>query len=885
MFNPSFNALSPLLANKGTNYALSKPILDLRDGQKKQNSKLHDAIRKLYLAKLNEEKATWDSWLSWGQLIALYCRGEFYLRKSRGVGYYVQPLPNSENRQRSANLIRTYRHMCVSKVTSTNPTVRIGPADDDPRSIAAAQNARPMIDYWEGQFYKPRFNQRAALYKLNNGITITRVRWNPFAEGPQGSRYEIDEDEGEMSLGQGSGECLDCDHEGEAEDFTNPQLEYGGQCPNCGSSSVDVTPPAKSNLLRIRQAAPQNMGAPEISLVPLPAMRWDLAVDLEESDWAVARHRITLGDVKLLVGDAILPDTQSSENKDLEMLHNLAYAGNTFSGTGTNNNNRKFDRTPTACEFWIKPNQYADIMIEGGMTVDGIELPPGRMSDIFTKPVCVVGLNDMSLQVGIFGELHKDQFVTGQWEVEADSGAGRGIQDAALTQRRYNRWDGHIDQGLAAHATPTVLIDKRFLDDDQSGYLFKPGETIKLNLSMLPAGSNLSNAMYVPDAKGMNPQAIAYGQNHLMDMFQLQTFNMEFNSNLMGVDPQTFGGAQLASSLANSLFGPVGGIIGGERVRVSEILVDLTRKHDPVGRFYPGKDGTRGKVVSGKDLQGKLVHELVQDSITPSTPFTQRQDLNAWLTGLGGVDGMLALKQGDPELYRETARISNVKLGAEDDDLVSTICLGRLDQMKEQLEAGVTDPDMLIESISPPPDAIEPKHAEKRNWLSLWMDLEEGLKAPIPLRQAVSKLYWLHMTLESQKNNLEAAAKGMTQGIGVAAAQAPSALGAQALQNMQGGGQDPAQQQQAEQQAQAQQQQNDHEHEAAGQVMQMQQERDIKGAELDAENTRTHADLVKTVLEQKHAKETQEREIESKRALAKLAAQKAKQTKPAGGAK
>lgn len=864
----SQSAISPLLARSGANWALADPILKLRDGQKQTNSKLNDAVQKLYRAKRKEHETTKNQLDGMGQLIALYSRGEFNLQRNpRSFGYYVRPLAQNENRQQPPNLIRVYRHFCVSKIMATNPNVRISAGDDDPRSIASAQLARPMVDYWESQFYTARFNWRLALHKLNNGTSITRVRWNPFAQGPSANKQEI----GEQEYGdEGFGECLDCPHQGPATEFQNPELTYGAQCPSCGSNAVDVTAPQKQILSKITQGEPMNMGAPEISLVPMAACDWDLAKDPEESSWMIIRHRLKIGDIKMLLGDAILPDTESSEDRGLEMLHNLAYAG---IGGDSANDNRKYDKSPTGAEFWASPEDYAHIEIEGGRTVDGHELPAGRMSNIFKNPVCFVGLNDMSLQIGIFGERHKEQIVSGQWQVEADSGAGWGINDLTHTQKRLNRWDGHVDQGLAATATPTVMIDKRYLDDDQSGYLFKPGQTIKLNLTQLPPGAKLSDAMHVAQPGNVNAQYLAQGK-HLTDMLQLQAFALEFSDQIAGLDSKTATGSQIVSHLAGSLYGPVSEVIGGERVRIAEMIVELNRKHDPVGRYYPKASGVRGKVVSGKDIQGKLVYELMEDSQVPVTPFTKRSDQIAFVQGMGGLDAIGMAMQTMPKVVREMAKVANVKLEQEDSDVVSSLCLDRYQQMEDNFKAGVTDPQELVNSIKPPPSAKEPKHKEKREWWSDFLDQREGLEAPLPLRQACEQMYDLHLQLESQKDNPEAMAKGWTQGLGAAAAQAPAALGAQALQQMQPqpGQPDPAQeqaheaqQQDQQHQVELQQQQNDHEHEAA-----------LKSMEINAENQRTQVDAVKTITQQQHEKEMQTADLASKEKTAKLAAQKAK---------
>lgn len=841
MSDPNLNALAPIISRSGANFALADPILKLRDGAKKTNSKLHDAIKLLYNAKRKENESTWNQVWGLAQLNALFCKGEFMLQRNpRTFGYYPRRLAENEFRQQPPNLIRVYRHVCASKIMSTNPNVRISAGDDDPRSISSAQLVRPMVDYWESQFYKARFNWRVANDKLNNGTSIIRVRWNPWAEGPSANRMDTGEQE---SGDEGFGECMDCPHQGPAEDFQNEELSYGGQCPKCGSNAVEVSPGQKQLLSKVSQGAPQNIGAPEINRESLFACQWDAAKDMEESTWAIIRHRTTPGMIKLLLGDAILPDSPSSDDRGLEILKSLAYFG-IDSGT-----NRQNDKSPTLAEFWISREEMADIQIEGGKTVSGHDLPAGRMSDVFKQPVCIVGLNDMSLQIGIYYEQHRDQIVTGQWQVEADSGLGWGINDLTHTQKRLNRWDGHVDKGLAATATPTVLIDPRYLaDPDDESYLFKPGKTVKLNLSQLPLGSKPENVMYVAQPGAVNAQYLAQGK-HLMDMIQLQSFALEFSDQIAGLDSNTATGSQIVSHLAGSLYGPVSEVIGEERVRIAEILVDLNRKHDPVGRYYPNANGARGRVVSGKDIQGSLVFELMEDSQVPVTPITKKADQVAFIQGVGGIQALAEGMQSIPKIMNRMAKTAGVVLEDEDPDVVSSICLDRLQQMEDKLSAGVTDPRELVASIRPQPSVIEPKHAEKRDWWSNFLDSREGLEAPAPIRAAAEGMYALHLQLESQKSNPEAIAKGWTQGLAAAATQAPAALGMQALQ---GGGQmgqpDQAAQQQHEQQQQSGQQQHEAEQAAAQRQQELQQQQNdhdheaaLKTMEINAENQRSAA--------------------------------------------
>lgn len=133
-------------------------------------------------------------------------------------------------------------------------------------------------------------------------------------------------------------------------------------------------------------------------------------------------------------------------------------------------------------------------------------------------------------------------------------------------------------------------------------------------------------------------------------------------------------------------------------------------------------------------------------------------------------------------MFRQLIAPFNVKLEAEDADVVSTLCLERLEQMKLNLQAGVDDPNMLVQMLQPPVSMYEPKQKEKQTWWADWLDLDSAQKAPLVLRQAAEAMWNLHLNYETQRQMPEAANAGLVQGVGAAAAQAPSALGAAALQ-------------------------------------------------------------------------------------------------------
>lgn len=777
----STNPLSPFLSRSGVNLAPIEPIQQLRQTGKVQATKLTEAVRELYWHKFNEHKAAFEERISMGHLVALFMKGEHLLRKRLyAPGYYVQPVPDGAMRQTSIDLTAFYGHTCCTKMISSNPNVIVKAGDESAQSIAAAQNARPLIDYWEGQWYTTRFNWREALHALQDGWYGHRIDWDMFAEGPVGQKLATEDYQVEDP---GAGQCWDCQFSGTGKDFQPADNFAPDACPNCGSHAVTVQRAQAQQLQRIVPGERKQYGAPKISSFPFAAARWDMAVDMELSSWAIIRQKIQPGVVKLLLGDAVLPDTQSSDDKSLDVIDALAYSGQPFEGaSNVESINRTNDRRTTFSEFWASPEDYAHIELEPCRTVDGIELPGGKMGRIFNGPVCFTSLNDVSLITGIYPESHRDKIVTGQWFLESDSGAGRGIQNTVAVQKRHNKFDGLIDKGLSSLAVPAVFMDKNMLTEDQGRYVMTPENNVWVNLQNLPPNRGLQDAIFIPRPGDISGQAINYGQVFLRQMFQLSSLVVEFTEGILPVDNRTATGAQITANLANSLFGPMLLVKAETRARIAEILVMLHVKHCPVPRYFPGKEGRPGQSVSGQSLKGVLIYEIAQGSQVPVTPFSQQADVKGVIEAFQGVEGLLALMDAKPAVFAQLTKPFNVKFETHDQDTVSTLCFERLEQMRANLQSGVREPDILIQSLRPPIAIEEPKHDESKRFWQDWLITKDGQSAPQILRDTAAKLYWLHSNYAMQQSLPQAANRGMVAGVEQAAIQAPTALGQQALQ-------------------------------------------------------------------------------------------------------
>jgi hypothetical protein len=619
-------------------------------------------------------------------------------------------------------------------------------------------------------------------------MVVYQVRWNPFKGKHEVRGRSITQKQVQTYAGEGA--CADCDYQGAAEDFQ--PTDFGYTCPQCGSEATDVTPAQMGQIAQIGMGQAKPAGEPELIVSSFMGWHWDMRCDIEASPWAIKRQRISHGTVTLMLGDVNIPDSASSEDYGLEVLDALAKSGQALQGgsytTTYGPNASEIDKQPTMFEAWLGPEDQALIEVEEGDTLAGVPMPKGKLSDFFKgQSCCVVGLNDGALIVGVFGgESHQCEVITSHWYMDSDTGYGRGMEDTAGVQRRFNQVDGQIYQALAMGATPSVMIDRSILKEDDGKYLYRPGQNIYVNLSMLPPNMRLQDSVWSPPPTGVSQQYIGYAGTLAGQYAQMSSLAVEFGETLLSIDNRTATGAQLTNGLANSLYGPMLMSKGESRVSIAEMLVRLICKYGSAGRYYPGKGAAKGRMVAGQDLRGKVVFELEQNSQLPTTPYTQQTDVRVALEALGGVQGLLMLKQGDPEmLYQLLKPFTGLKLESESEDEVSNLCLDRLEQIKQAFQSGVVDPNQLIEMIQPPVSMYEPKQKEKQTWWSNFLDLESGQQSPQPIRQAAEQMIVLHQNLETQRQMPQAMNQGLIQGVGAAAAQAPSAIGGAALQSQQ----------------------------------------------------------------------------------------------------
>ena len=762
----------------GFNGAPLDPFLKLSKENPRPEHPLQKQLQEILKDKLDYEKNVWAEMYAVGQQLGMFISGHQLLRKlPYSAGYKIQRIANEDaNTQRAVNLTQFYVWCNVAKMLRSNPDMIAKPGDDSDESLSASIGLGAVGDHYEPKFFDTDWSTREALLVLQYGNDIVRLRWSPSAKGPLVTQNIMGQQE--IPGGEGAGWCADCKRDAKpAAHFTPAGIDGGalgntGICPDCGSTSVWVERP-KPRIVNVVTGQQQiRMGDFELHHLPLPACRWDLYKRPQDSSWVDYGQRVPIGALKALIGDFKFPESDQ-EDKGLNVLHSLAYAGLTTTGGGASSVAKSdiFRHTADLHETNLSPEDYVGVKIKAGeKTVSGMELPEGKMTDIYPDGCVMLSLNKGELLLGLWPEQHKDFITSSTWFQQGDSGAARGMVDSIEIQKRKNATDGSILTQLLSSGAPAWLYDPNVVKPAHMGYIGKPGTNIPVNLSMIP-NLDITKAIKALEPGSVAGQLVDYASKHLDNMFQVGALVLDF-SDYLPIDNRTATGAQIASALANSLLGPQLSSKASCHKRIMEMLSEQYPKRFPLERKFP-LQGKRGKApfiaIHGADLVHQVVWEVVQDSELPVSPFIKQQDFTNWMNGIGGPQGYSYMKKEEPELLQQSLGVFHVKLRLETFDAIEVRCRTRLDQMMKALKQGITNPQILVSSVKPPISVFESQHAQKMLWWSEWLDDDEAIEPEMmPVRYAAEVMIQTHFQMESWTSQNIASQQGQIQAEGAA---------------------------------------------------------------------------------------------------------------------
>lgn len=777
------NSLIP--SAEGINFAPIAPLLQLGRDQPKVSNYLWEALRERATHYLNLQKETRREMLTSGEQVANFLSGKHFLMPSlyepgRFIPYH---LPNSNAQKRAINICQFYISNCLFKWLLSNPEVQVTPGIATDEAEQAAAGATIIADRYSKEFFKPRKVIEEGLQGICWGSYIWRVYPDVGKQIATAIREVLENRTIEM--GDGFGQCTECDFAGKAKDFhqvTSPEGDVQANlCPEC-NGRADVEQPASRSVPTVIDQQKIPIFDLSAEIVPFTNALWDYQYTFDESPWAIIRKRTNKGVITALIGDVRIPDGKGGTDVGLDIAERLAYSGSANAGySSSSNNSRSLYKNPiTIDECFLSPGDYADIVLRDDVeTVGGQIIPKGRLVDSFPEKLLMQGLNEWSAIFGLFKENHKKYTTQGVWYSKAMSGAGRGLNDLVEVNKILNADHAQIHNYLRSVSTPAMGIRVEALgDENRAKYVGTPGVNIPIISSNLPEDMRMDDIvrpLFQPQS--VPGQMFDFTYNRTNELAQLMSHITDFSGGLPGVKNDTATGARITQANSNALFTPPLSVKKEVRQRIAEISVDLYCQYVPIERYFPlkGKYGRmQGVYLSGASIKKDwLAFEVTEDSELPRNSAIKRDDYTAFFGMFkGGFVDYAAAKEASPEIVQDMERAYGIKAEAEKYNVAETLCLQRVKQMAQVAQLTQNPQDLLL-AINPPIDALEDNVETKIKWFRAWFDTNDGMEAPPQLRAAVGFVIRLYFQNLSDIQNAIAGA----QGDAAAAAGAAPAIG------------------------------------------------------------------------------------------------------------
>lgn len=754
----------------GTNLAPLKPLLALQENTSTQHP-IADALKERFKHYKTMEESIWREIYSAGQLTALFIEGKQLLMPNPYTGGWkvLKPSRDDESTKRAMNLMQFYADNCLTKWLNANPNIFIRPGSDTDDAELAARYADTVLNHYEELFYTTEFNVQEGMSALIYGTYLNQFGYDPGLIGPE-VLMDIFETQ-HLQIGEGYGMCGDCGREGTATQFAQA-------CPQCGSPDVYKEDAMGMDVQNVVGQEKKRLGDLFCRSRSLLSCRWDLKQRAEESPWLIHERKVPLTAIRTIMGNVQLPTGDTSQ-VGLDMLQSLAYSGQAISGRGVGGQKKKaWEDEAVVSELWMSVECYGDIELKGDeQSISGQPIPKGRLADLFPEHLCVVGLNDMSVILGLYAEDHKKTFVSGTWHTKANSGVGRGMQDTVEVQKRFNTLDSQALTYLQSTSTPAVLYNQDLLQSDEMQYLGTPNKNIPVDMRRFPEGARLSDAVWQMAPGSLPGQFMEYNHNFLNHMFQLTSLVTDFTGGLNPVVRNyTATGANISAALSNSLFTPMLMVKASVRKRGAQLLIPLYKDYFPMDRYFSftGKYGRmQGMSLKGADICHDLIFEVVAGSEQPTNTYSKREDLVNFFTVMGGAEGYIALKERYPEMMSGLERLWNINAQSQSYDIVTSVCRYRLSQIMGLFKQNIIEPPILLQGVTPPISQFEPQQHAMAVWWQDFLITDEGLQTPMPIRMAIEILIQQHFA----NSGMQAQALAMQSGLAQAANMlAPGAL-------------------------------------------------------------------------------------------------------------
>jgi hypothetical protein len=742
----------------GNNYAPQKPLIDLRDERDEkqiENHALNRQLKEKYDDLIKRDEQSWREMIGVGQIISNFIEGNQILEYNRFNHSYM---PTSKGRNdpqkiKAINLLQYYVTNLLSKWGSSNPDILLTPYSNADQAIAQARKANAVVDYLENKWYSPFFTFQEGLSALTMGWYARQVAPD-FGSKSFHALKEIVEEK-RIPIGKGYGKCADC---GKTSDTSkqvvlNEKAKPMDACPNCESVAYDYEPPAESLIKKV--TGHEKVFLPDIicSHLHLTNTRFDIKRRAEESSWLIVEDEIEKGALRRMLGDLRIPEGESGNDFGLKAMEAISKAGSALAGSSGIADRQTQRSKFVLSKMYLSPDDMEEIIIGGDeQTVSKQKLPKGKkMSEAFPCGACIVGINGMSLIIGIFPDHHSQSVTSGVFHMKPMSGTGRGIGDAIEIQKQFNRRFSQIDRFFATRSTPATLHMEGAISPQDRKRLSQPDADIPVKMQNFPEVRDIRQLVAPLQGESVPGDLYNHTMNTLQGFMQITAHVTDFSGGLgQRVKNDTATGAEILDANADALAIPMLAIKADVTLHTAKHGFELFVNHTPVARFLPFKQKSQtngvGLEISGEDVKGEYEWSIVPGSETPKNKFTKARARATFFAQFqGGVVGWLAAREQAPAEIAELERDFDVDFATDNYDAVGEVCRNRWEKAKQQL--GKMDYMQIVAGLQPSLLITEPAHKEKVLWFANLLDTDEGQEMTNEERELVSTFILAHRDL------------------------------------------------------------------------------------------------------------------------------------------
>lgn len=763
----------PKIYGAGQNWAPLKPLLELKSNTPAPKHYLNDFAKEVYDDCIQQDDSAWREVLEQGRIISNLEHGKLIIKRDPMFHELIllKPQKKTSNR-RGVPVFQFYMSNLSATWGNSNPNNDPVIEGDDDRADLAVSTVKQVHNYYESVIFNDKYNLREFKSAATYGTYITKFGYNERLRQMQMLKPII-ENKAE-TLFEGYGACLRCSHEGKDADFTEAQTKAGSpypMCPECGSTDAIINPSIEVSGDVVTGHQSITVGDLQGDLLNFPACRYNMRKFAEDSEYFIYEQFLPIRMLKGMLGNIEITeaDPTGSVNYGHLILEALATRGGSIEDNGRDRlfgNYSTFKNQALVTEMWLKPEMYADVVIQGDeKTVSGEKLPKGgKLIDVFPNGVCFIGLNQMETVLAIYGESHSDCIVSGVYHLQSHSGIGKGVSDAVDVYKDLNLLHSKAMAYIERFATPSYGYAKGAVTEELAQQIGDPTKNIPFDFEQIPEGMRSIQHVVQPLMSGSpNPALFLYTQQ-LNNMLQLAFQVTEFSEGLPGVKNSTATGAEITKETAAKQSVPALKLKADHRRSCAPVIVNLFRQI-PAPRWFAKQDRfgvVKGKYISGEDLPTQLRWATVANSEVPLSEFAERQNLAELSAQTGGIPGLMQLAEMSPRWGGWLAKKYKVDAPVTSEDDIAMVCRSRVDDITNQVKEASQilqvansivgmQPDTsvivdeIIAKMKRPLAIAESAHTEKAAWLSELLDTDELNEQDPLLRECIQKLIENHM--------------------------------------------------------------------------------------------------------------------------------------------